>query len=421
VRRALVLISACLALTGCSDNSGPAPPVVIDAFPGPGAVDPLGRDNPIGRAAEPTVDETASRFISRLARKYQPSVVVARADRFWPVSVQTVLGYRAGGKTTCLHSDKSCRQAPTLADLSPGAGKDDWLIYPGSPKKAQDHFQMFAEALGIGASLATNWINDVAADPSGSAQMYFFGSRNVPKTDPPLPPTLLNLQYWFFYPFNYLPVQFRALGQLGVDPAAATKHNLDYHEGDFEHISVLLRPVKKGARVAYEPRYVFMARHADEGVLFDWESPALSWEGQDRKHPVVYAGFGGHASYESCGPHPRQLSLKVGQAFVGATVTDYGICTEPLVGSVVAPVGGVFTFGPKTPLVELRRNSWACWRGRFGRVPEPGRLERKLGKLRRTLNLIDALAQIQPLQPGPEAPLRQGENKGECVRSGVRG
>ncbi len=81
----------------------------------------------------------------------------------------------------------------------------------------------------------------------------------------------LVLQYWFFYPFND--------GRL--------LHALLDHEGDWEHVSVLV-----GADGA--PRGAWYAHHRDcaPGRWYPWAS--LAREGD---HPVVLSALGTHASY----------------------------------------------------------------------------------------------------------------------------
>src|SRR5205807_2545072 len=113
-----------------------------------------------------------------------------------------------------------------------------------------------------------------------------------------------------------------------------------FHEGDWEHVTVLLDP---GTR---RPAYLWMARHADEGVALPWNDVKL-----DDGHPVIYPSFGGHATYpETCKAHARRKIFYVSADFV-----------------VCAP--GVFSFGyAATPLVDLAHVPWACWRGHFGKA-----------------------------------------------------
>jgi hypothetical protein len=370
----------------------PVPPAAI-----PAAIDPATAPNPLTRAAggEPTIDETADPTIAKLAHDYQPILVVARADRFWPVSLKTVLSLEVGGKKTCRHVGNLC--PPTVGDLSATAAGGDYLIYPGSPTNAQGQFEAVMQTLKIPESPAT-WITNVAAHPYKTAQFYVYFSGRVPdlkdnveKSDEKLPESgLVNIQYWFFYPLNYLPFEFHRgkLGELGVYPAKATRHNVNYHEGDWEHVSVLLGQSRGPRSITYSPRYLYMARHDNEGRVYRWGNPDVEWDGD---HPVVYAAFGGHTSYARCGSQPRRPKVHgVRPFFPVPKLRDRVICALPSPRERRAPVGPVLRFGPNTTLVELKRDSFACWPGRFGRVGTRG------------------------VSKGPKAPLRQGENKSEC-------
>lgn len=383
-------------LAACGDKHQPGPP---PAPPGSSAlVQPL--------SFEPPVEATETGRIAALARAYQPVLVVARADRFWPVPVGVLSRIQHGATGVCLH-DITCPNALTSLDqLKPTGDRQGYLLYPASLTNAEEEFEDAAHALGIGDDAISHWMTLGSADPSAKAEEYFFYSRFSPQTDPRLPPNLITLEYWFFYPFNYLPVSLKAAQKLGTDPVAATRFNLDYHQGDFEHVDVLLDPETQ------RPRYVYMARHSGENVAYDWDSPDLTrvaatdWLTHDLRqpthsgtHPLVLAGFGGHASYARCGRQPRALSIKFHGISTGVRVYDYTICPDPLASDAQAPVGPVLRFGPGTPLVALRPDSWACWPGLFGRQLLPRDQSSLKGKVGREQN-------------GPEAPLRQGENKG---------
>jgi hypothetical protein len=169
---------------------------------------------------------------------------------------------------------------------------------------------------------------------------------------------------------------------------------MDLHEGDWEHVDVIVDK-QTGA-----PRHVLMARHDDEDELYDWDSPKIERRGS---HIVVYVGFGGHASYSSCGIQQRASQKPLlGRILRLAHMFDYTVCPHPLLKA--APLGPVFTLGSTTPLVELRKDSWACWPGLFGERAIKHSAW-KLDALRRRAN-------------GPFAPLRQKENAGVCADRG---
>ena len=203
-----------------------------------------------------------------------------------------------------------------------------------------------------------------------------------------MPSGLIGLEYWFYYPFDYYPTAVGA--ELMNDaPLAGDDVNTDFHQGDWEHVVVLLDPATR------RPLWLYMARHADEGVFVPWGSPTLTFDGE---HPVVQGSFGGHASYENrCGGQPR--------ARLDDLSSDWVVC-----GS------GRFAFrAATTPLVDLARTSWGCWPGHFGEakpgleVNRPGEADNVLTKTREFVFVV-----------GPPSPLRQAENLAACAGAGPR-
>jgi hypothetical protein len=161
-----------------------------------------------------------------------------------------------------------------------------------------------------------------------------------------------------------------------ANPLAADSTDIDWHEGDWEHIAVLLD--QQGTSSV--PKFVWMARHSKEGVLIPWDQA----EHDPAGHPVVYPAFGGHPSYPDCGAHPRSL--------LAAAVYDYVVCGP-----------GLYTFsGASTRLVDLAHVSWSCWPGHFGTTVGTSK----------SSNADDPTGQI--LVAGPGSPLRQMENQHVC-------
>jgi hypothetical protein len=389
-------IAALFGLGAVSGNDDAAVPVLNVPLPGVLSTGESGPGATVATPATPekTVAETAPEWVSKLALRYQPIVAVARADRFWPVPVSSVLGLQAGERKTCLWSSRSCppAAAPTLAQLTGDAGEGDYLVYPGLRDRAANQAEGIMQLLGINTT-PKKWITDPGSSPYQSAQQYFFLGTRLPDSRRRVLPDRLSLQYWSFYPFNYLPIDFDIVG-LPIDPETATRRNWNYHEGDWEHVSVLLRPVRRHTGDVFKPEYVYMARHDKEGELLDWDK--VERRGQ---HPVVYASLGGHTSYEHCGIHRRSVLWKWLRPIVGRFLYDVAVCDENGHVPKKAPAGPVFEFGPTTRLVELQAGSWACWRGRFG----------SLGK-----KIFGIPRSMSRLSDGPKAPLRQFENKEVC-------
>jgi hypothetical protein len=300
--------------------------------PGAETPDPLPAP-PRALAAEPVISGPEA----VLAKRYEPILNVAKVDRFWPVSVPTILNLELGERFTRFVSRRGESDHAQLSDLRRNGGAKQYLDYPAVLDHVEDEFCSLGHALHIPALDLARWRYEPdLLEPARSAQFYFL-ERRVGQRG-------IDLQYWFFYPLNYLPELTNDFTFLG-DPISSIVANVDFHEGDFEHVTVRLRP--KG--VGLVPKTVEMARHKGEDRPIPWDSPDLQLLGD---HPVVYAGFGGHASYEKCGPHVRH-------ALGFILLVDWTLCGE----------GQNFVFGTETPLVDLRSVRWPCWPGHFGELP----------------------------------------------------
>jgi hypothetical protein len=319
--------------------------------------------------------------IAALAQRYEPTVKMSIYDRFWPVSVATSLRARdASGRGVRLFSgDQVVADPVTLANLTPSGKPTDYLEYPARLADKVAQMRVFLRGLGVPESTIAAWPHDLFAVAERTAQIYFYDAgtgctyagRNSTRA-------YRALQYWFFYPLNYYPMTVDTQTML-ADPLAADTADVDFHEGDWEHVTVLLEP----QGTTFVPRYVWMARHAAEGRLVPWSTIQHDAAG----HPVVYPAFGGHPSYPSCGAH--------GRALLAASVFDYVVC-DP----------GLYTFSAtNTRLVDLARVSWSCWPGHFGTTKGTS-----AGS-----NADDPTGQI--LVAGPPSPLRQAENKNVCPRA----
>ena len=360
---------------------------------------------PGGHAAdgEATVEQT-SPGIAALARRYQPTVLVTIADPFWPVSVGAVLADRgAGGQATCLEHlpslvcpAKTARAAPEPDQLTEAGSKpDDFLEYPASPALDSDPggqidaFLRGQQARPGGVPTLRQRLQDPGLlDPWRSAEVYFYYAANAnpatwPAPDAAIKRPLIALQYWFFYPYNYYPTVFDA-GLMNDAPVAGDLVNTDLHQGDWEHVTVLLDAKTK------QPVYLYTARHSNEGQYYAWDSPLLTF---DDGHPVVQAALGGHPTYDA---HCREaLRFAPALGAIKGRVADWVVC-----GS------GRYAFRAQTtPLVDLAKVPWACWRGHFGVATrsEIGAAQLKESSIQRAINANYKVA-------GPRSPLWQAEN-----------
>jgi hypothetical protein len=316
--------------------------------------------------------------MAALALRYQPTLVVSAFDRNWPVSLIALLATRWRGHVTCIYIRGRCRIRNPDARSFQGVGSSSQYIrYPTPVDSVHDTFLASARSLGVPAAAAREWpLQFAAIDPFATAQIYFYYlARTRRHSYPGVPRGLISLEYWFYYPLNYFPTVRTPLRALS-DPIGSTIGNSDYHQGDLEHVAVLLDPQ------TMRPRYLYMARHSGEGEVYRWHSPAVQWDGN---HATVYAALGSHASYARCGIQRRARTYLF--------INDYVVCIPH------ATYGFLYSI---TPLVDLTHTSWGCWRGHLG---EAGR-----GLVQGSFNFVPYEA------AGPLSPLYQQENFGIACR-----
>jgi hypothetical protein len=363
---------------------------------GAGALE--GTPPPGGQAndGETPIEHSSPRDIAGLAHRFEPTLVVSAADRFWPVSVGAVLAERGSGdQRTCLIQQRVKHYvcSPTPSDLGgPGSTDSDYLQFP-SPLMSNPSPELQLDAFERGQNIepgpAEGWLsNPRILEPWRTAQIYFYyaGPREssgwpAGAVDSRLPKVVDTLEYWFYYPYNYFPLVVRS-ELMAEAPVAADLLNVDFHQGDWEHIDVLLD------HETHAPLYLYMARHSGEGIFVPWSNSALIF---DHAHPVVQGAYGGHPTYvPGCGPQRRSKT--------GFALIDWLVC------------GTRFVFRAKdTPLVDIARTPWACWRGHFGEAI-PGVEVTNFGKPESVLDKL----KHQVFVAGPQSPLLQAENKGLC-------
>jgi hypothetical protein len=281
----------------------------------------------------------------------------------------------------------------TLSDLRPQESTPEaFLEYPTRPALTQRPEQQLEAFLRgqqgrespIPASRAL-LANPGTLDPWATAQVYFYyaGPANPvswPAPNHTIEKGLVALQYWFFYAYNYFPTLVKS-SLMNEAPLAGDVANTDLHQGDWEHVTVLVEPRKQQAR------WLYMARHSNEGKYYSWNSPLLHF---DEGHPIVQAAYGGHPTYPAgCGARPRYISP------LNGIVSDWLVCGP-----------GRFAFrAATTPLVDLAKTPWACWKGHFGAVTP-----KAIQAASKKENSIALALEKYVLVPGPRSPLWQAEN-----------
>lgn len=272
-------------------------------------------------APAPVRDPTKAR---NLAESRQPILELELDDGFWPVSVMAIDRFRRGERVSCLARGPGapCRSA-TVGTLPWDAGPSSaYLDYPADHTDSREQYEQATGALGASAA-------------GSDARLYFYVVGEGEQTP-------LTLQYWFYYPFNYLPV--RALGK--------SIGRTGFHEGDFEGMTLLLSAKTR------RPVYIWMSRHRDEGERFVWNQVGL--EHRDG-HPIGYVAQGSHATYGACGHKLRTIVWEV-DLVAGLLPDDHVDCDE----------SDRYVLGDTVPLINLARTGWACWRGHFGYSPHYG-------------------------------------------------
>ncbi len=329
------------------------------------------------RGEEP-IQQTDPPAMAALARRYQPTLVVSGFDRFWPISLVELLGARWGGHGPCVFVRGRCRtRDPGVAALIGAGAQSDYIRYPAPVDNVNATFLSAGRDLGVSAQVLHEWPLHLAdIDPFASAQIYFYYLRKAPRSAyPGVPHGLISLEYWFYYPLNYFPLVRIPLQALS-NPIGSTIGNTDYHQGDLEHVAVLLDPR------TMRPRYLWMARHADEGQAYRWHSRSVQWTGD---HATIYAALGSHASYAHCGIERRSRTFWF--------INDYVVC-------IPHETFG-FTYS-STPLVDLAQTGWGCWRGHLGQAGA---------------GLYSGSVGFAPYETdGPVSPLFQQENFGIACR-----
>ncbi len=321
---------------------------------------------------EKPIQQTDTPAMAELALRYQPTLVVSGYDRNWPVSLPSLLATRWDGRGPCLYVGGHCRvRNPTVAALAGSGAESDFIQFPAPVDSVRDIFLSAGRALGVELSSILGWPRDITTiDPFASAQVYFYYLAKTPRgAYPGVPRGMISLEYWFYYPLNYFPLVRIPLQALS-NPIGSTIGNTDYHQGDLEHVAVLLDPR------TMQPRYIYMARHAGEGQAYRWHSKSVQWSGD---HAFVYSALGSHASYPGCGIQRRSKTYWF--------INDYVVCVPHKTFAFVYSA---------TPLVDLAHTTWGCWRGHLGQA---GR------------HLFAGSFGFVPYEtPGPLSPLIQQEN-----------
>ena len=137
-----------------SEEEVPTPTLLQPAGPAPEA-EPLDTLPALHRArgGEATIEGPSA----TLARRYEPILNVAKADRFWPVSVPTALDLELEGRFTKFVSRKRVSGHASLADLRPNGGAGQYLDYPAQLQRISHQ----VHAIGYNSTLEASRLADL--------------------------------------------------------------------------------------------------------------------------------------------------------------------------------------------------------------------------------------------------------------------
>lgn len=239
----------------------------------------------------------------RLVGIYMPQVMLSGNepynDRYKPSSIDWYLSRCTLKESEPDGNDKDIESDPTRETLAVNTGDESARMYL-EPKN---------ESAYNGSDEPNNYKRNIGA------KMY----AHVRKANAPAKSDWIDIQYWFFYPYNgktgNISIVGGAIGFFMGGPVgvlrgfAAGSMPLPIkgdHEGDWEHVTVRVsnwRNLNNGKIEA-----VFFSAHGKrEGKWLMNDSKSFTLK--DETHVVVYSAWHSHASYEDSGLHFRLYSF----------------------------------------------------------------------------------------------------------------
>ena len=179
---------------------------------------------------------------------------------------------------------------PQPTDLRPqDSSSSEFLQYPASlsddPTGQFNAFVRGQTEPGEPLPSTHSWLADPGLlNPWRTAQIYFYyaGPSNPahwPAVNRTIPAGLVALQYWFFYPYNYYPT-LATPDLMNGAPLAGDVANTDLHQGDWEHVTVLVDPHtgKPILRPATKPVTLHHLLTHTSGFAYDtWDESMLKY------------------------------------------------------------------------------------------------------------------------------------------------
>jgi hypothetical protein len=308
---------------------------LLFAFPGVGA--PAAAPSPsfttAPRAVEPlTAAEESGPAAAAVARRFNPAMALPDADGPWPVSVRYMWGGGADLQARTVAADgKVLRTERAVANRD--LDRTAWDALPSQDPRG-DRIDYFIDGPGDDqmrqgvSDWRRRWADAADKTPTQYAHLFWLNRARGE----------IVVQYWFFYPFNEW---------------------VNHHEGDWEHVNVVLAGPPGAAELARAADYRAIGyEFYFHGFRFETDHPVRvaadqRSDSEGRDHPMVFVGGHGHALWwsgtQSGGSYPWPA-------------------TYPGAG------GG---WGPFTVADDTRKPARVLEPDRFEIVmlPEPGRLD----------------------------------------------
>lgn len=158
----------------------------------------------------------------------------------------------------------------------------------------------------------------------------------------PKDPDHVDLQYWFFYPYNgKTPTTVAPAGVFGS------------HEGDWEHIVIRIHSSGKKIKQVY-----FAAHGSDEGRWVKKSTKKIADSDHYKingKSVEVYSAWHSHASYVDLGLHWRSKTVYISNDYCAGGTTWQGEVEIISIDPKLLPQG-----------IQFNSPEWLLWKGRWG-------------------------------------------------------
>ena len=241
------------------------------------------------RAVEPlTAAEEGDPALAALARRFNPAMALPDADGPWPVSVRYTWSEGANLQARTVAADGDVLRTAT-AMAGSELDRTPWHDLPANDGDG-NRIEYWVDAPGDDrprdgmSEWRRHWRASSAKTPTQYAHAFWLNRARGE----------LVIQYWFFYPFNEW---------------------INHHEGDWEHVNVVLSGPPGPARRASDARLGHASDYRAVGYEYYFHGHRLDTARPIRTagdHPLVFVGGHGHVLWwsgdQSGGSYPWPAS-----------------------------------------------------------------------------------------------------------------